>query len=168
MKWSRGISNFLEEISSPFHSIVLLYFFGHLCGTVSGKSAFSGRTVLWLSSTVSAAYRGPGAQVRQKEHPSHRYSGGQQPLYPFLFWGQKSEHSGKTTLVAGTTPLRTALGPGWARPASPGSSVRAAQRCVRERITTSRRSLRESHSPLSLRSRCPSLNIRVSTLASLG
>ena len=28
MKCSLGISNFLEEISSPSHSIILLYFFG--------------------------------------------------------------------------------------------------------------------------------------------
>ena len=96
------------------------------------------------------------------------FGGGQQPLYPFLFWGQKSEHS---------------------REDHPRCWDHSASHCPRPRVGSTRkprvkckgsaalrvgtdhhqpRSLRESHSPLSLRSRCPSLNIRVSTLASLG
>ena len=75
--------------------------------------------------------------MRQKEHPSQRYTSPPCPgaseegttalSISLLGTKKKANTPGKTTLVAGITSLRTALGP--------GSRVRAAQCWARERIT---------------------------------
>ena len=142
----------------------------HLCGTVSDKSAFSSRAVSRLSSAVSAACGCPGAHVRQKKHPSQRYTSPPSPgvseegnnrLIHFSSGDKKANTAGKTTLVAGITSLSAALGPGWARPAGPGSRVRAAQHWARERITA-------SHTPRFGSGPAVQPWTWVSTLASLG
>ena len=116
-----------------------------------------------LEPTTIQAHRWSRTSLPPLLQPSlpRSFGGGQQSLYPYLLWGQKSERSWEEPpSLLGTTSSRTKPGPGWARPASPGSSVRIPQRSARDRSPpVGAASVGRSHSRFSLRSLCPSLDI---------
>lgn len=123
-----------------------------------------------LEPTMIQAHRWSRTSLPPLLQPSlpRSFGGGQQSLYPYLLRGQRSERSWEEPpLLLGTTSSRTKPGPGWARPASPGSSVRTPQRPGQ--IAANRRGLRGSVTlPLFAQVPLSILGHRVSTLASLG